>query len=65
MTSGEAFLEEAGTDLWGREAATLGIGINTGSPPAAKQQKVNVGFVIVTEDCAGDMVDIHDRRPVG
>jgi putative SOS response-associated peptidase YedK len=27
-------------------------------------QEVEVGFVIVTEDCAGGMVDIHDRRPV-
>ncbi|SFO42700.1 SOS response-associated peptidase family protein [Nitrosospira briensis] len=31
---------------------------------AAGQQKVEVGFVIVTEDCEGGMVDIHDRRPV-
>jgi putative SOS response-associated peptidase YedK len=30
----------------------------------AQQQKVEVGFVIVTEDCEGGMVDIHDRRPV-
>jgi putative SOS response-associated peptidase YedK len=30
----------------------------------AKQQKIEVGFVIVTEDCEGGMVDIHDRRPV-
>ena len=28
------------------------------------QQEVEVGFVIVTEDCGGGMVDIHDRRPV-
>ena len=28
------------------------------------QQGVEVGFVIVTEDCEGGMVDIHDRRPV-
>lgn len=28
------------------------------------QQTVEVGFVIVTQDCAGGMVDIHDRRPV-
>lgn len=28
------------------------------------QQNVEVGFVIVTEDCEGGMVDIHDRRPV-
>jgi putative SOS response-associated peptidase YedK len=28
------------------------------------QQTVEVGFVIVTEDCEGGMVDIHDRRPV-
>ena len=27
-------------------------------------QEVEVGFVIVTEDCEGGMVDIHDRRPV-
>ncbi|WP_097067222.1 SOS response-associated peptidase family protein [Nitrosovibrio sp. Nv4] len=28
------------------------------------QQNVEVGFVIVTEDSGGGMVDIHDRRPV-
>jgi putative SOS response-associated peptidase YedK len=28
------------------------------------QQNVEVGFVIVTEDSSGGMVDIHDRRPV-
>src|SRR5687768_8582395 len=28
------------------------------------EQNVEVGFVIVTEDCEGGMVDIHDRRPV-
>ncbi|WP_074798764.1 SOS response-associated peptidase [Nitrosospira briensis] len=28
------------------------------------EQDVEVGFVIVTEDCEGGMVDIHDRRPV-
>jgi len=28
------------------------------------QQEVKTGFVIVTEDCSGGMVDIHDRRPV-
>ncbi|PTR14476.1 putative SOS response-associated peptidase YedK [Nitrosospira sp. Nsp2] len=28
------------------------------------QQEVEVGFVIVTEDAEGGMVDIHDRRPV-
>ena len=28
------------------------------------EQIVEVGFVIVTEDCEGSMVDIHDRRPV-
>ena len=28
------------------------------------QQKVETGFVIVTQDCEGGMVDIHDRRPV-
>ncbi len=28
------------------------------------QQAVEVGFVIVTEDSGGGMVDIHDRRPV-
>jgi putative SOS response-associated peptidase YedK len=28
------------------------------------QQQVEVGFVIVTEDCEGGMVDLHDRRPV-
>jgi len=27
-------------------------------------QEVEVGFVIVTQDCEGGMVDIHDRRPV-
>ena len=27
-------------------------------------QEVEVGLVIVTEDCEGGMVDIHDRRPV-
>ena len=27
-------------------------------------QTVEVGFVIVTQDCEGGMVDIHDRRPV-
>jgi putative SOS response-associated peptidase YedK len=27
-------------------------------------QTVEVGFVILTEDCEGGMVDIHDRRPV-
>jgi putative SOS response-associated peptidase YedK len=27
-------------------------------------QEVEVGFVIVTEDCEGGMVNIHDRRPV-
>ena len=27
------------------------------------EQDVEVGFVIVTEDCEGGMVDIHDRRP--
>ena len=32
--------------------------------PGAPQQTVEVGFVIVTEDSAGGMVDIHDRRPV-
>lgn len=32
--------------------------------PEANQQKVEVGFVIVTRDCEGGMVDIHDRRPV-
>jgi putative SOS response-associated peptidase YedK len=32
--------------------------------PNAKQQKVEVGFVIVTEDCEGGMADVHDRRPV-
>jgi putative SOS response-associated peptidase YedK len=32
--------------------------------PDAQQQKVEVGFVIVSEDCEGGMVDIHDRRPV-
>jgi putative SOS response-associated peptidase YedK len=32
--------------------------------PNAQQQKLEVGFVIVTEDCEGGMVDIHDRRPV-
>ena len=28
------------------------------------QQQVETGFVIVTQDCEGGMVDIHDRRPV-
>jgi putative SOS response-associated peptidase YedK len=28
------------------------------------QQTVETGFVIVTQDCEGGMVDIHDRRPV-
>ena len=28
------------------------------------RQSVEVGFVIVTEDSGGGMVDIHDRRPV-
>ena len=28
------------------------------------EQAAEVGFVIVTEDCEGGMVDIHDRRPV-
>src|SRR5690606_36440972 len=28
------------------------------------EQNVEVGFVIVTEDCEGGMVDIHDHRPV-
>jgi putative SOS response-associated peptidase YedK len=32
--------------------------------PDANQQKGEVGFVIVTEDCEGGMVDIHDRKPV-
>jgi putative SOS response-associated peptidase YedK len=32
--------------------------------PDAQQQKVEVGFVIVTEDCEGGIMDIHDRRPV-
>ena len=27
-------------------------------------QEVEVGFVIVTRDCEGGMVDVHDRRPV-
>jgi putative SOS response-associated peptidase YedK len=27
-------------------------------------QTVETGFVIVTQDCEGGMVDIHDRRPV-
>jgi len=27
-------------------------------------QTVETGFVIVTEDSGGGMVDIHDRRPV-
>jgi putative SOS response-associated peptidase YedK len=27
-------------------------------------QEVEIGFVIVTEDCEGGMVDIHDHRPV-
>jgi putative SOS response-associated peptidase YedK len=35
----------------------------TNFQPSA-QQEVEVGFVIVTEDCEGGMVDIHDRRPV-
>ncbi len=28
------------------------------------EQAVEVGFVIVTEDSRGGMVDIHDRKPV-
>ena len=28
------------------------------------QQKVEIGFVIVPQDCEGGMVGIHDRRPV-
>jgi putative SOS response-associated peptidase YedK len=28
------------------------------------QQEVETGFVIVTQDCEGGMVDVHDRRPV-
>ena len=28
------------------------------------QQEVETGFVIVTQDCEGGMVDIHDRRPI-
>lgn len=28
------------------------------------QQTLEVGFVIVTEDCEDGMVDIHDRQPV-
>ena len=32
--------------------------------PPYTEQNVEVGFVIVTEDCEGGMVDIHDRRPV-
>ena len=28
------------------------------------KQVVEVGFVIVTQDAAGGMVDVHDRRPV-
>ena len=28
------------------------------------QQEVETGFVIVTQDCGGGMVDIHDRRPI-
>ena len=27
-------------------------------------QTVEVGFVIVTQDAEGGMVDIHDRRPI-
>lgn len=30
----------------------------------AVNQEVKVGFVIVTEDSEGGMVDIHDRRPI-
>jgi putative SOS response-associated peptidase YedK len=32
--------------------------------PHTPAQTVETGFVIVTEDCEGGMVDIHDRRPV-
>jgi putative SOS response-associated peptidase YedK len=32
--------------------------------PRTVPQTVETGFVIVTEDCEGGMVDIHDRRPV-
>jgi putative SOS response-associated peptidase YedK len=28
------------------------------------RESAQLGFVIVTEDCEGGMVDIHDRRPV-
>ena len=28
------------------------------------EQKVETGFVIVTEDSGAGMVDVHDRRPV-
>lgn len=28
------------------------------------QQKIELGFVIVTQDCEGGMVDVNDRRPV-
>jgi putative SOS response-associated peptidase YedK len=30
----------------------------------AQSLAVETGFVIVTQDCEGGMVDIHDRRPV-
>jgi putative SOS response-associated peptidase YedK len=32
--------------------------------PDAQQPAVEAGFVIVTQDCKGGMVDIYDRRPV-
>ncbi|MBA4144003.1 MAG: SOS response-associated peptidase family protein [Nitrosospira sp.] len=32
--------------------------------PRTVPQTVETGFVIVTEDCEGGMVDIHGRRPV-
>src|SRR3954467_619653 len=32
--------------------------------PHTPAQTVETGFVIVTQDCEGGMVDIHDRRPI-
>jgi putative transposase len=32
--------------------------------PYGYQETIAVGFVIVTQDCEGGMVDIHDQRPV-
>lgn len=41
-------------------------GLTNWKPPArfAAKQTVETGVVIVTQDSAGGMVDVHDRRPV-